>query len=275
MYKIIILMMFPILLSACNQGKLEQLEKENASLRSKIAELSETEQNRFNKAVDVLNTANDLQSYRKAEKTFGDFIEKFPTSTYLKSAQQHRQQAKSKADNIEKINQAKAAVGTLIAERKWKSATNMARSIKALISQEEYQSLIKNIENERYKPEKTTIDKLVSEIYELQHSHSDGAWRKYFEFYQNGRRVEVIGYSGGFGFLDVKRKSIKVYGKSGCANGESVEVFDNNTDKVNYFLNLNPDRTRCGGEVYRIIGKAKVYSDSSDIYIQAETLERI
>ena len=97
MHKIIILMMFPILLSACNQGKLEQLEKENASLRSKIAELSETEQNRFNKAVDVLNTANDLQSYRKTEKTFGDFIEKFPTSTYIAEARKmNNQQGKKR-----------------------------------------------------------------------------------------------------------------------------------------------------------------------------------
>lgn len=271
MQKIIILMMFPVLLSACNQGKLEQLEKENASLRSKIAELSETEQNRFNKAVDLLNAANDLQSYRKAEKTFGDFIEKFPTSSYLNSAQQHRQQAKNKADNIEKINQAKTAVETLVFERKWKSATNTANSIKTLISQEEYQALIKNIENERYKPEKTTIDKLVSDVYDLQQG---GAWRRYFDFYKNGKRVEVVGYSGSGLSLNTRRKTLSLYGKPGCANGQEVDVFYDKTDKVNYFLNINPDTIKCG-DAYRVVGKAKVYSNSSDVYIQAETIERI
>lgn len=274
MKKILILLIGCVCFSACDNGELEQLRQENVQLKEQIAKLSETEQNRFNKAVDLFNAANDLQSYRMAEKTFGDFIEKFPTSTYLESAKQHKQQAKNKADNIEKINQVKTELGTLIAERKWKTATNKVNSIKDLLDQNEYSSLLKKIEEERYKPQKTTIDKLAAEIYELSNSYKEADFNKYFDFQRNGRRVEVIGYISPSS-LDVKRKSFRAYGKSGCMTGERAEIFYDKTNLVNYFLNLNPDSLRCG-DSYRIIGKAKIYSNSdSEIYIQAESIEKI
>lgn len=270
MKKVLLLLICCISFSACDNGELERLRQENASLKAQIAELSETEQNRFNKAVDLFNTANDLQSYRLAEETFDSFIEKFPASSYLESAKQHKQQAKHKADNIEKVANTKADITSLIAQRKWGAATNKVNSIKTLIDKEEYNALLKQIREERYKPEKTTIDRLVVEI--------DGMnGDKLLNFIEKGKRVEVLGYATSF--IDVKNKSFTVYGK-GCGQGEHLEVFYQGSKLTNYFLDLN---SKCGDK-YRIVGTAhkalKLFGVSGlrsdiDIYIEAETIERI
>lgn len=280
MKKILIVLLFGFFSVGCGQEEINTLKTENAQLKAQIAqlqqentELKDTEQNRFNRAVDLLKAANDLKSYRKAEETFSEFIAKFPSSTYLAQAQKNRQDAKNKADNIEKINNAKADIKGFIASRNWKAANRTLQSIKNDISQERYEKIKKLIEDERYKPEKTTIDKLVAEIYELQNSYNEDDFNKAWNFRQNGRRVEVVGYIAAQS-IDVKRKSITFYGKSGCINGEDIKVFYDKTNLVNYFLNLNPDSIRCG-DAYRIVGKAKTYSNSSDIYIQAETIEKI
>ena len=280
MKKILIVLLFGFFSVGCGQEEINTLKTENAQLKAQIAqlqqentELKDTEQNRFNRAVDLLKAANDLKSYRKAEETFSEFIAKFPSSTYLAQAQKNRQDAKNKADNIEKINNAKADIKGFIASRNWKAANRTLQSIKNDISQERYEKIKKLIEDERYKPEKTTIDKLVAEIYELQNSYNEEDFNKAWNFRQNGRRVEVVGYIAAQS-IDVKRKSITFYGKSGCINGEDIKVFYDKTNLVNYFLNLNPDSIRCG-DAYRIVGKAKTYSNSSDIYIQAETIEKI
>lgn len=271
MKKVLILLICCINFTACDNGELERLRQENASLKAQVAELSETEQNRFNKAVDLFNTANDLQSYHLAEKTFGSFIEKFPTSSYLESAKQHKQQAKNKADNIEKVANTKAEIASLIAQRKWGAATNKVNSIKNLIERSEYNALLKQIREERYKPEKITIDRLVAEIDAL---NGD----KFSNFIEKGRRVEIIGYSTSY--IDVKNKSFTVYGKAGCRKGENVEVFYEDTNLVDYFLDLNP---QCGDK-YRVVGtahkKLSLFGVSAirsdiDIYIIAETIERI
>lgn len=283
--KILFIVFVCTIFIACNNREIEHLQKENNtlkiqieefkkekdSLQAQIIELSETEQNRFNKAVDLLNAANSLEEYREAEKSFTDFIEKFPTSGYMTEAQKNKQTAMNKADNIETVSTAKTNIKSLIAEHKWKEAINKLNSIKILIEKDEYDAIMKQIENERYKPEKTTIDKLVSEIYDLSHSSSYEGILKYNEFLQKGKRVEVIGYAP-YGFLNVKRKSISLYGKPGCSNGERIEVFYSKTNLVNHFLNLNPDIVKCGAS-YKIIGKARGYSNSSDIYIEAETIK--
>ena len=270
MKKVLILLICCISFSACDNGELERLRQENASLKAQIAELSETEQNRFNKAVDLFNTANDLQSYRLAEETFASFIEKFPTSSYLESAKRHKQQAKNKADNIEKVANTKTEITSLITQRKWGAATNKVNSIKTLINKEEYNALLKQIREERYKPEKTTIDRLVVEIDGL---NGD----RLLNFIEKGKRVEIIGYATSF--IDVKNKSFTVYGK-GCGKGEHLEVFYENTKLTNYFLDLN---SQCGDK-YRIVGTAhkalslfgvSAIRSDIDVYIIAETIERI
>lgn len=276
MHKIIILMMFPILLSACNQGKLEQLEKENASLRSKIAELSETEQNRFNKAVDVLNTANDLQSYRKAEKTFGDFIEKFPTSTYIAEARKNEQSARKKADVIEKISTVKAEVASLIEQRKWNMATKKVNSIKLLIEKNEYNSLLKQIREERYKPRKTTIDQLRLEISEMFIAYEVGeepGYRRFRKLYLDGERVELIGYAPSYGFINTTYKTITLWSRPGCMKGENMDIHYEKTNKASYFFNVDPDTIPCG-TAYKVVGNISALSNGNP-WFEAETIERI
>lgn len=276
MKKILTILMGCLILSACNNGEIERLQKENESLKAQIAELSETEQNRFNKAIDLLNTANDLQSYRAAEKNFSDFIEKFPTSSYLGSAKQHKQEAKNKADTIEKINNTKAEIKSLISQRKWTSATKKANSIKPLIEQNEYNSILKQIKEERYKPRKTTIDELLSEIADLRSDYrmgKDPGFHRYVNLYQDGERVEIIGYSPSYGFINTTYKHIRVYGRPGCLKGEQMEVHYDKTDKVSYFFNIDPDKIPCG-TAYKIVGNISVLSNG-DPYFKAETIERI
>jgi len=273
MKKILFLLTVCTCFNACNSGEIERLQKENEALKAQIAELSETEQNRFNKAIDLLNSAGDLQSYKEVEKTFSDFIQKFPTSAYITEAKRHEQTAKNKADVIEKVANAKADITSLIAQRKWGAATNRVNSIKTLIDSDEYNFLLQQIKEEKDKPEKTTIDKLASEIYDLQHSREDGSWGKQLDFFNQGKRVEIIGYGGGgIGFLNVRRKSITLYGKKGCAAGESVEVFYDKTDMVDFFLNMNANNTHCGSLVYKVIGRAFPYSNGNGFYIRAESI---
>ena len=276
MKKLLIILIGCLIISACDNGEVERLQKENESLKAQIAELSETEQNRFSKAVDLLNTANDLQSYKTAEKVFSDFIEKFPTSNYLAEARKNKQIAKNKADTIEKIANAKSEIKSLISQRKWTSATKKANSIKSLIGQDEYTSILKQIKEERYKPRKTTIDALLAEIADLHSDYirgKDPGFQRYINLYSDGERVEFVAYSPSYGFIDTTYKYIRVYGRPGCLKGENIEVHYDKTDKVSYFFNIDPDKIPCG-TAYKIVGNISVLSNGHT-YFEAETIERI
>ena len=277
MRTILILLVICISFGACNNGEIERLRQENASLKAQVAELSETEQNRFNKAVDLFNTANDLRSYRLAEKTFASFIEKFPASSYLESAKQHKQQAKNKADNIEKVANTKAEITSLIAQRKWGAATSKANSIKALIENDEYNSILKQIKEERYKPEKTTIDKLLSEIHDWRWPtpYDERIYNKYLDLVTKGKRVEIIGYAPSYSFIDTTYKYIRLYSRPGCAKGKDMEIRYGKTNKASYFFNVDPDTIPCG-TAFKVVGNFSVISESSgDPWFEAETIERI
>ena len=263
MRKLLILLVCCFILGACNSGEIERLERENAALKAQVAELSETEQNRFNKAIDLFNTANDLQSYRLAEETFDSFIEKFPASSYLESAKQHKQQAKSKADNIEKVANTKADITSLIAQRKWGAATSKVNSIKDLIGKEEYSALLKQINDEKYKPRKLSIDQLVSE---LQY------WERWWNIVMHGKRVEVVGYSN-YNGANVRFKNIDLHSKPGCVNGSDISIHYEKTNKVNTFMNMNWQNVPCGTG-WKVVGKAFLL-ESGTPYIEAETIERL
>lgn len=266
MKKILIALILCIGFYACDNGEVERLQRENASLKEQIAELSETEQNRFSKAVDFLKTANDLQSYRMAEKNFDDFIEKFPASSYLESARQHKQQAKNKADNIEKVANTKTDITSLIAQRKWSAATNKVNSIKTLIDNDEYNALLKQIKEERYKPEKTTIKKLNAEAYTLIQNY----WFNETSPNKLGKRVEIIGY---LKYLEKIPKKITLFEKENAEyDDESIEIDYRKTNKVDYFSNIS--HAQANGR-YKVIGRVRVKDDGVIIYIEGETIERI
>ncbi len=266
MKKILFSLILCIGFCACNNGEIERLQHENASLKAQIAELSETEQNRFNKAVDLFNTANDLQSYRLAEETFDSFIEKFPASSYLESAKQHKQQAKSKADNIEKVANTKADITSLIAQRKWRAATNKVNSIKTLIDNEEYNALLKQIKEERYKPEKTTIKKLKAESYTLIQNY----WFNETSPNKLGKRVEIIGY---LKYLNKILEKITLFEKENAEYDDvSIEIDYGETNKVDYFSNIS--HAQANGW-YKVVGRVRVKDNGVIIYIEAETIERI
>ena len=274
MRTILILLVIGISFSACNNGEIERLRQENASLKAQVAELSETEQNRFNKAVDLFNTANDLRSYRLAEKTFASFIEKFPASSYLESAKQHKQQAKNKADNIEKVANTKAEITSLIAQRKWGVATNKVNSIKTLIDKNEYNALLKQIKEERYKPRKLSIDQLVSELQDISSERVYGGkyWDRWWNIVAHGERVEVIGYSS-YNGANIRFKDLDLFSKPGCVNGSNISVHYGKTDKVNTFMNMNWQNVPCGTG-WKVVGRAFLLESGSQ-YIEAETIERL
>lgn len=274
MKKVLLLLICCISFSACDNGELERLRQENASLKAQIAELSETEQNRFNKAVDLFNTANDLQSYRLAEETFDSFIEKFPASSYLESAKQHKQQAKSKADNIEKVANTKADITSLIAQRKWGAATSKVNSIKDLIGKEEYSALLKQINDEKYKPRKLSIDQLVSELQDISSNRVYGGkyWERWWNIVMHGERVEVVGYSN-YNGANVRFKNIDLHSKPGCVNGSDISIHYEKTNKVNTFMNMNWQNVPCGTG-WKVVGKAFLL-ESGTPYIEAETIERL
>lgn len=139
-----------------------QLETKNKELEAQVAELSETEQNKFNKAYDLLNNAKETADYRGAEEAFASFLAKYPASAYIEQAQKAKEEAKTKAEQREWIDSKRKLLQQQIKDKEWTSAQQTAKLLSKSISKEEYEKYKKTIYDEKNKPIETTIANLIS-----------------------------------------------------------------------------------------------------------------
>ena len=238
--------------SACNQDEINRLQKENEALKSKnreleaqVAELNETEQNMFGKAADLLSNAKSAADYRKAEEAFASFAAKYPISSYLEQAQKKQDDAKTKAEQLEWIDDQRKSIKTAMENKDWNAASKTVWLIRKVISKEEYDGYVKKIYEEKNKPIQTTISSLL---------------RKGLSMYL--KRVEIVGEYGG---IDASIDLLLLRDK-----GSTICIQYGNADNVNDIIN---------GEnlwaTFRVIGKVGVYTNTGDIFVQAEKIERV
>lgn len=245
--------------SACNQDEINRLQKENEALKSKnreleaqVAELSETEQNKFGKAADLLSNAKSAADYRKAEEAFASFAAKYPISSYLEQAQKKQDDAKTKAEQLEWIDDQRKSIKTAMENKDWNAASKTVWLIRKVISKEEYDGYVKKIDEEKNKPIKTTISRLAKaaqdDVYKL-----------------IGKRVELVGKNG---LLSDTSKNIL-----GLHDGNKEIQIYYGKDMEDYFLD---NRFSPMSAQFKVIGRVSNQLDLFDIpMIIAEKIERI
>lgn len=214
--------------SACNQDEINRLQKENEALKSKnreleaqVAELSETEQNKFGKAADLLSNAKSAADYRKAEEAFASFAAKYPISSYLEQAQKKQDDAKTKAEQLEWIDDQRKSIKTAMENKDWNAASKTVWLIRKVISKEEYDGYVKKIYEEKNKPIKVkNINELIA--------YSD----RYY-----GERIEVYGCLTLPMFLDLQEKILRLSNTCGTHGiSDTIEIDYSRTNKIAYFI---------------------------------------
>ncbi len=144
------------------KDNIAQLETKNKELEAQVAELSENEQNKFNKAYDLLNNAREASDYRGAEEAFASFLAKYPASAYIEQAKKAQKEANTKAQHLEWIDKQKITIKQQIKDKNWAAAEETANSLGKYIDKEEYEKYKQTIYEEKNKPIETTIANLIS-----------------------------------------------------------------------------------------------------------------
>lgn len=139
-----------------------QLETKNKDLEEQVAELSENEQNKFNKAYDLLNNAKESKDFRIAEEAFALFLDKYPVSKYVEQAKKAQKKAQTKAQHLEWTDKQRITIKQQIKDKKWDAAEETVNSLEKYIAKEEYEKYKKTIYDEKNKPIETTIANLIS-----------------------------------------------------------------------------------------------------------------
>ena len=148
--------------NAALKDNVAQLETKNKELEAQVAELSENEQNKFNKAYDLLNNAREASDYRGAEEAFASFLAKYPASAYIEQAKKAQKEANTKAQHLEWIDKQKITIKQQIKDNNWAAAEETANSLGKYIDKEEYEKYKQTIYEEKNKPIETTIGNLIS-----------------------------------------------------------------------------------------------------------------
>lgn len=139
-----------------------QLETKNKDLEEQVAELSENEQNKFNKAYDLLNNAKESKDFRMAEEAFALFLDKYPVSKYVEQAKKAQKKAQTKAQHLEWTDKQRITIKQQIKDKKWDAAEETVNSLEKYIAKEEYEKYKQTIYDEKNKPIETTIGRLIS-----------------------------------------------------------------------------------------------------------------
>lgn len=248
-----------ILLNGCGKKEINTLKAENQQLKNTIAQLQEeikslkeTDQGYFSSAVEKFNTANNKQQWQEVANDFKVFGQKFPQSPYIAQAQSYVQQATSQVNKLQRIDDGIDKINNSVQKQHWKTARQTLQSIKSSLSTERYEQLKNYIYEESHKPIQTTINEIVSDKYNF-----------------IGKRVRVP--ASFHSSVDRNRKELTAY-NSGCHEGSDISVFYNKTPKntIQRFTNNNPD---CYNQRWQVVGTVEQYSNSYDIYIQAESIQ--
>ena len=113
-YFIAAVLTFCMSLSACDNGEMNKLRKENEALKQEISELKETADYHYQQGVDAFKA----QNFGNAKEEFQMVLDKFPASPLAKNAEQEITKTNIQISAIEQEHHAEQMKEKVAAERK-------------------------------------------------------------------------------------------------------------------------------------------------------------
>lgn len=217
---------------------------------------------------EFLDLNATIQSgFSAAKADFEYVLQHYPQSQYKSEINQFLETIKEYAPKIEKMLTTKANIMKYIAERKWQSANRELNKIKSDIDTETYKLLKKQINNARYAPIDSTVNRVVSYVGSA--VDANGSVLNFEETRKlivgQGQRVKINAVLWN---PSRRSKTVSAYNGPGLS-GERVDVLYEGTEAENYFMDNEPSSS----QTYTIIGRVGVYSNTAAPYIKAESIK--
>ncbi|WP_428070804.1 hypothetical protein [Candidatus Avelusimicrobium alvi] len=234
----------------------------------KLAAIAEKGQNINNLSEEeFLNLNATIQDeFNDARAAFEYVLQHYPQSQYKDAINIFLDGINQLAPKMQKMLTTKANIAKYVSEKKWQSANEELNKIKNDITPEHYKLIEKQINDARYAPVDSTINRVVNYVGSIMDAdYSVHTIQAAMELIQcQGERVKVQAVIES---VDRRRKSVKAY-NGPRYSGESVEVFYEGTTAENYFLDNEP----ASSQTYTIVGKVCAYRNTGGAYIRAESI---
>lgn len=234
----------------------------------KLAAIAEKGQNINNLSEEeFLNLNATIQDESNdARAAFEYVLQHYPQSQYKDAINIFLDGINQLAPKMQKMLTTKANIAKYVSEKKWQSANEELNKIKNDITPEHYKLIEKQINDARYAPVDSTINRVVNYVGSIMDAdYSVHTIQAAMELIQcQGERVKVQAVIES---VDRRRKSVKAY-NGPRYSGESVEVFYEGTTAENYFLDNEP----ASSQTYTIVGKVCAYRNTGGAYIRAESI---
>lgn len=229
---------------------LEKCQKQNNLNEKEFLDLSAAAQNVFN----------------AVRTDFEYVLQHYPQSRYREAINKVLDAIEQYAPGVQKILTTKANIIKYVSERKWESANKELNKIKNDITPENYQLIKKQINDARYAPVDSTINRVVdyvSSVVDADDSvHDIQAAMELLTCQGKRVKVQAVPVS-----VDRRRKSVEAYNGPGYS-GEKVEIFYEGTAAENYFLDNDPTPS----QIYTVVGRVCAYRNIGKAYIKAESI---
>ena len=214
--------------------------------------------------LDLNTTIQDGFNAAKANFEYG--LQHYPQSQYKEDINKFLDTIKQVSPKFQKMLTTKANIIKYVSEKKWQSANKELNKIKNDITPESYQLIKKQINDARYAPVDSTINRVVD--YVSSAIYDDGSIRNLegarLLLSGKGERVKVKAV-----LYNPRRRSKTVSAYNGPRlSGERIDVLYEGTEAENYFLDNEPDSS----QTYTIIGRVGAYSNTGEGYIRAESI---
>lgn len=217
---------------------------------------------------EFLDLNATMQSgFNAAKADFEYVLQHYPQSQYKGEIDKFLETIKKNAPKFEKMLTTKANIAKYVAERKWQSANKELNKIRNDIDADTYKLIKKQINDARYAPVDSTINRVVSYVGSA--IYDDGSVRNFEEakklVFGQGERVKVnaVLYNP-----SRRSKTVSAYNGPGLS-GERVDVLYEGTEAENYFIDNEPSSS----QTYTIIGRVGAYSNTGAAYIRAESIK--
>lgn len=217
---------------------------------------------------EFLDLNATIQSgFSAAKADFEYVLQHYPQSQYKSEINQLLETIKTYAPKIEKMLTTKANIMKYVAERKWESANHELNKIRTDIDPETYELLKKQINNARYAPIDSTVNRVINYVGSA--VDANGSVLNFEEARKlivgQGQRVRINAV-----LWNPRRRSKTVSAYNGPElSGERVDVLYEGTEAENYFMDNEPSSS----QTYTIIGRVGVYSNTAEPYIKAESIK--
>lgn len=234
----------------------------------KLAAIAEKGQNINNLSEEeFLNLNATIQDeFNNARAAFEYVLQHYPQSQYKDAINIFLDGINQLAPKMQKMLTTKSNIAKYISEKKWQSANEELNKIKNDITPEHYKLIEKQINDARYAPVDSTINRVVdyvSSVVDADDSvHDIQAAMELLTCQGKRVKVQAVPVS-----VDRRRKSVEAYNGPGYS-GEKVEIFYEGTAAENYFLDNDPTPS----QIYTVVGRVCAYRNIGKAYIKAESI---